>query len=70
MVVLEGLPPGFLDDLPLEEQIAIKAVIGKPIKFIEITSFTWRGNALSLNSSSTNMPWATPYMSIRASLGY
>ncbi|HXS98741.1 MAG TPA: hypothetical protein VN736_29295 [Candidatus Limnocylindrales bacterium] len=43
MVVLEGLPPGFLDDLPLEEQVAIRAVIGKPIQFIEITSFTCRG---------------------------
>jgi hypothetical protein len=39
MVVLERLPPGFLDDLPLENQIAIREVIGKPIKFNEITSW-------------------------------
>jgi len=51
MVVLEGLSPGFLDDLPLEEQIAIRAVIGKPIKFIEITSFTWRGEELEFFDS-------------------
>jgi hypothetical protein len=39
MVVLEGLPPGFLDDLPIENQIAIRDMIGKPIKFNEITSW-------------------------------
>ena len=39
MVVLDGLPPGFLDDLPLENQIAIRDMIGKPIKFNEITSW-------------------------------
>jgi hypothetical protein len=43
MVVLVGLPPGFLDDLPLEEQSAIREMVGKPIKFIEFTSFTFRG---------------------------
>jgi hypothetical protein len=36
MVILERLPPGFLDDLPLENQIAIRNMIGKPIKFNEI----------------------------------
>ena len=42
MVVLVGLPPGFLDDLPLEEQAAISAMVGKPIKFCGITSTsTW-----------------------------
>jgi len=39
MVVLVGLPPGFLDDLPIENQIAIRDVIGKPVKFNEITSW-------------------------------
>ena len=39
MVVLERLPPGFLDDLPLEDQIAIRDVIGRPIKFNEIDSW-------------------------------
>jgi hypothetical protein len=43
MVLLVGLPPGFLDDLPLEEQSAISGMVGKPIKFIEITGFTYRG---------------------------
>lgn len=43
MVLLLGLPPGFLDDLPLEEQAAISERVGKPIKFIETTSFTFRG---------------------------
>ena len=43
MVVLVGLPPGFLDNLPLEEQFSISEMVGKPIKFIEITSFTFRG---------------------------
>jgi hypothetical protein len=30
-VILEGLPPGFIDDLPDEDQRAISAVIGKPV---------------------------------------
>jgi hypothetical protein len=38
MVVLVGLPPGFLDDLPLEEQSSISAMVGRPIKFCGITS--------------------------------
>jgi len=46
MVILEGLPPGFLDDLPPEEQAAISAMIGKPVKFVEITSFTFRGERI------------------------
>jgi len=32
-VVLNGLPPGFLDDLPEEDQKAISAVIGTAIQF-------------------------------------
>ena len=39
MVVLVGLPPGFLDDLPLENQVDIRDMMGKPIKFNEITSW-------------------------------
>jgi hypothetical protein len=39
MVVIERLPPGFLDDLPPEDQIAIRDVIGRPIKFNEIDSW-------------------------------
>ena len=43
MVVLVGLPPGFLDDLPAEEQSAISAMVGKPIKFCGIhTLGDWR----------------------------
>ena len=34
--MLVGLPPGFLDDLPLEEQSAISAMVGKPVKFCGI----------------------------------
>ena len=30
-VVLVKLPPGFLDDLPMEDQQAISEIIGKPI---------------------------------------
>ena len=30
-MVLNGLPPGFLDDLPLEDQDAISKAVGKPI---------------------------------------
>jgi hypothetical protein len=30
-VILTALPPGFLDDLPKEEQRAISARIGRPI---------------------------------------
>ena len=37
MVVLVGLPPGFLDDLPLENQTAITDMIGKPVEFCGIT---------------------------------
>jgi hypothetical protein len=31
-VILKSLPPGFLDDLPEEDQIAIRAAVGKPVK--------------------------------------
>jgi hypothetical protein len=34
-LVLTQVPPGFLDDLPLEDQQAINAVVGKPIQFNE-----------------------------------
>src|SRR5216683_656743 len=30
-VILKALPPGFIDDLPEEDQRAISAVVGKPI---------------------------------------
>ena len=30
-VILKTLPPGFIDDLPMEDQIAISEVVGKPI---------------------------------------
>ena len=30
-MVLTEIPPGFLDDLPTEDQRAIKEVVGKPI---------------------------------------
>jgi hypothetical protein len=30
-VVLTEIPPGFLDDLPTEDQQAVKEVVGKPI---------------------------------------
>ncbi len=32
-VVLEKLPPGFLDGLPEEDQRAISAIVGVPIRF-------------------------------------
>jgi hypothetical protein len=32
MVLLVGLPLGFLDDLPEEEQKAIREMVGKPVK--------------------------------------
>jgi len=35
MVILVDLPPGFLDDLPTEDQAAISAVVGKPIRLNE-----------------------------------
>jgi len=31
MVLLKGLPPGFMDDLPRSEQIAITKVVGSPV---------------------------------------
>ena len=31
MVVLTAIPQGFLDDLPEEDQQAIKEVVGKPV---------------------------------------
>ncbi len=46
MVVLVGLPPGFLEDLPIEDQIAIRRMVGKPMKFIEITSVVCRGERI------------------------
>ena len=34
-VILKGLPPGFLDNLPLEDQSAIQAVVGNCITLNE-----------------------------------
>ncbi len=31
MVVLTAIPPGFLEDLPPEDQNAITAIVGKPV---------------------------------------
>ena len=36
-VVLVGLPPGFLDNLPCESQTAITAMIEKPVEYRGIT---------------------------------
>jgi hypothetical protein len=56
MVVLVGLPPGFLDDLPLEEQSAISAMVGKPIKFCEITgTSTWERVELEFTDEERGM---------------
>jgi len=30
-VILTKLPPGFVDDLPESDQIAIRAIVGKPV---------------------------------------
>jgi hypothetical protein len=30
-IILKALPPGFIDDLPEEDQRAILAIVGKPI---------------------------------------
>jgi hypothetical protein len=35
MVVLVEVPPGLLDDLPVEDQQAINEVVGKPIQLNE-----------------------------------
>jgi len=43
MVLLVDLPPGFIDDLPLEEQVAIRDMVGKAVRLLEITTFTFRG---------------------------
>jgi hypothetical protein len=34
MVVLDELPPGFLQDLPEEDQYAISEIVGKPVEFV------------------------------------
>ena len=34
-VLLRGLPRGFLNDLPKEDQAAILAVVGKPVSFVD-----------------------------------
>ena len=44
MVVLERLPPGFLDDLPLEEQLAISGMVGRPIKYCGMSSGIFRNS--------------------------
>ena len=35
MVVLTRIPPGLLDGLPLEDQNAIVAIVGKPVMLVE-----------------------------------
>lgn len=34
-VILRKLPPGFIDDLPEEDQKAISAIVGKPVRLNE-----------------------------------
>jgi len=34
-VVLIALPPGFIDDLPAEDQRAITAMVGKPVLLVK-----------------------------------
>jgi len=34
-VVLKKLPPGFIDDLPREDQRAISRIVGKPVHLNE-----------------------------------
>jgi hypothetical protein len=34
-VILTALPPGLIDDLPAEDQIAISEVVGKPITLVQ-----------------------------------
>ncbi len=34
-VILKALPPGFLDDLPVEDQRAISEIVGKPVMLNE-----------------------------------
>jgi hypothetical protein len=34
-VILTALPPGFIDDLPSEDQAAISAMVGKPVMLSE-----------------------------------
>jgi hypothetical protein len=56
MVVLVGLPPGFLDDLPLEEQLGISEMVGKPIKFCGITSTSsWERAELEFSDRKRGM---------------
>jgi hypothetical protein len=35
VVVLVEIPPGFLNDLPPEDQRAIAGIVGKPVRLIE-----------------------------------
>jgi hypothetical protein len=34
MVVLNALPPGFLQDLPEDDQYAISEKVGQPVEFV------------------------------------
>lgn len=34
-VILKALPPGFLDNLPVEDQRAISEIVGKPVMLNE-----------------------------------
>jgi hypothetical protein len=33
-IILPKLPPGFIDDLPPEDQVAITEILGKPISLV------------------------------------
>jgi hypothetical protein len=56
MVVLVGLPPGFLDDLPLEEQFAISEMVGKAVKFCGIISNSrWERAELAFSDKKRGM---------------
>jgi len=36
-VILDAVPPGLLDDLPLSDQRAISEIVGKPVQFVGFT---------------------------------
>ncbi len=68
MVVLEGLPPGFLDDLPFEDQIAIRDVIGNRLSSSSSPASLAVENAWSALNLNSGMSFAIAigYMWIRA----
>ena len=59
-VILKGLPPGFLDGLPPEDQRAVHALVGKRVKFNEHDEYGHAELQFKDKEEITHFIWVDP----------